>query len=58
MRLSPPTNVVFRISMLLAIFAFAVRYVPQVNTYVPIDSFWVAMTAFVLLALGCMLKGF
>lgn len=58
MRLTPPTKLTFMLSILIAIGAFLVKYVPVISTYVPVTSFWIAIAAFVLLALGNVLRGF
>ncbi len=58
MNLSAPTKLTFRIAVLVAILALVVQLVPQVAIYVPIPGFWLALAAFVLLALGNVLRGF
>ena len=58
MNLSAPTKLTFRISLLVAILALAVQLVPAVGQYVGIPGFWIALAAFVLLALGNVLRGF
>lgn len=57
MRLTPPTKLTFMLSLLLAIAAFVVKFIPVVSTYVPVTGFWIAMAAFVLLALGNFVRG-
>jgi hypothetical protein len=55
MRLSAPKQATFGISLVLAIIAlvaFLVR-IPNVSPY----AFWIAIIAYVVLALGCALKG-
>ncbi len=58
MQLSPPTKLTFRLSLLIAILALVVQFVPQVAIYVPIPGFYIALSAFLLLALGNVLRGF
>ena len=55
MSLSAPTQVVFIISLILAILAIAGLFVaiPVVTT----NAFWVAIAGYVVLMLGCLLKG-
>jgi hypothetical protein len=55
MRLSAPTQVIFLISLALAVFAlisFFVR-IPNVTPH----AFWIAIIAYVVLAVGCALRG-
>jgi len=58
MNLSAPTKLTFRLSLLIAILALVVQFVPQVAIYVPIRGFYIALAAFLLLALGNVLRGF
>jgi len=58
MNLSAPTKLTFRLSLIVAILALLVQFVPQVGIYVPIPGFWIALASFVLLALGNILRGF
>ncbi len=58
MNLSAPTKLTFNLSLLVAILALLVQFVPQISIYVPIPGFWIAMASFVLLALGNILRGF
>jgi hypothetical protein len=53
--LSAPTQVVFLISLVLAILAILGLYVriPFVSLY----AFWVMTIAYIVLAVGCLLKG-
>ena len=54
-RLSAPTRVIFLISLALAVFAliaFLVR-IPNVSPH----AFWIAIIAYVVLAVGCALRG-
>lgn len=53
--LSAPTQVVFLISLVLAILAILGLYVriPFVSLY----AFWVMTIAYIVLAVGCLMKG-
>ncbi len=53
--LSAPTQVVFLISLIIAIIALIGFFVaiPVVSAY----AFWIAIIAYVVLALGCVMKG-
>ena len=55
MQLSAPTQVVFIISLILAVLALIGYFVniPIVTQY----QFWVAIAGYVVLAAGCMMKG-
>jgi hypothetical protein len=58
MRLTPPTNFTFFISMLLAALAGVGQFVSMVSNYVPLSMFWVAIVAYIVLWLGNLLRGF
>lgn len=58
MRLTPPTNVTFTISMLLAVLAIVGQFVQMVSNYIPISMFWVAIVAYIVLFLGNIVRGF
>lgn len=58
MRLTPPTNFTFFISMLLAALAIVGQFVSMVSNYVPLSMFWVAIVAYIVLWLGNLLRGF
>jgi len=58
MRLTPPTNMTFLISMLLAALAIVGQFVSMVSNYVPLSMFWVAIVAYIVLWLGNLLRGF
>jgi hypothetical protein len=58
MRLTPPTNFTFFISMLLAALAVVGQFVSMVSNYVPLSMFWVAIVAYIVLWLGNLLRGF
>ncbi|HVX98969.1 MAG TPA: hypothetical protein VHA55_04170 [Pseudorhodoplanes sp.] len=54
-RLNAPTEVLFIVSIAIAAFAVIAELVriPNVSAY----SFWIGILSFVVLALGCVLKG-
>jgi uncharacterized membrane protein HdeD (DUF308 family) len=54
MMLSPPKQIVFYISVLLAVVGVIAFFVPAIEAY----SFWVLLVGYVLLALGNAVKGF
>jgi hypothetical protein len=54
-RLSAPTQVVFLISLILAIIALVGVFV--VIPFVSLYAFWIAIIAYIVLALGCVMKG-
>lgn len=58
MRLTPPTNITFFISMLLAILSIAGQFVSMVSNYIPISMFWVSIVAYIVLWLGNLVRGF
>jgi hypothetical protein len=55
MNLSAPSQVIFLISLVLAILAVvgALVVIPYVTAY----AFWIAIIAYVALAAGCLMKG-
>lgn len=55
MNLSPPTTAVFVISLILAVLAIIGTFVPipLISTY----AFWVAIIAYVMLAVGNLFRG-
>jgi hypothetical protein len=55
MQLSAPTQVVFIISLILAVLALIGYFVaiPFVTAY----AFWLAIIGYVVLAAGCLMKG-
>lgn len=55
MHLSAPTQLVFIIALVIA--ALALLMAIDVVAFVPFDSVWVALVAFVVLAAGNLLKG-
>lgn len=54
MKLSPPTQVVFGISVVIAIIALMSTFVriPEVTP----NAFWVLFVAYVVLAIGCLFR--
>jgi hypothetical protein len=56
MRLNAPTQMVFLISLILAVLALIGYFVPAVP-YLHTYEFWLAIVAYVVLAAACVLKG-
>ena len=58
MRLSPPTLLLFLISLIFAVLAMVTKlgYVP-VPRYVPHQEYWLAITAYMVLAVGVIFRG-
>jgi len=57
LRLTPPTNLTFSISVILAAVAVAGQVIPQISGYLPISMFWLGMIAFLVLMLGNLIRG-
>lgn len=57
MRLTPPTNSTFFLSLLIAIFAVAMPYVPSLASHIPLDKFYVCLIAYAILMAGNVVKG-
>jgi hypothetical protein len=55
MNLSPPTTVVFIISLILAALAVIGKFVPI--PFISDQGFWVAVIAYVILAVGNLFRG-
>jgi len=55
MNLSAPTMWVFLIALVIAIIALLIYL--GVITFIPIAAFWVMTLAYVVLAIGCLIKG-
>ena len=55
MRLSAPTQIVFLISVVVAVVGLLMAL--GVLAMIPIASVWVMTLAYVILAAGCLLKG-
>jgi hypothetical protein len=58
MRLSPPTLLLFMISLVLAVIAMVTKlgYVP-VPRYIPHQEYWLAITAYMVLTVGVLFRG-
>jgi len=56
MSLSPPTTVVFVVSIILAVLAIIGACVPI--PFISEHGFWVAIVAYVILAIGNIFRGF
>ena len=58
MRLSPPTLLLFLISLVFAVVAMVTKlgYVP-VPRYLPHQEYWLAITAYMVLTVGVMFRG-
>ncbi len=56
MSLSPPTTVVFVISIILALLAIIGNYVAI--PFISDNGFWVAIIAYIILACGNIFRGF
>ncbi len=55
MHLSPPTQIVFIISLVIALFGILVA--ANVLTGIPIASVWIMTIAYAVLAGGCLIRG-
>ena len=55
MNLSAPTQLIFIVAMVIAIVAL-LRFV-NVIAFIPNSSFWVMTLAYVVLAVGCLIRG-
>lgn len=58
MRLNPPTIVIFLISLVLAVLALVTKlgFVP-VPRYLPHQEYWLAITAYLVLMMGNIVRG-
>jgi hypothetical protein len=58
MRLNPPTLVIFLISFVLAVLALVTKlgFIP-IPRYLPHQEFWLAITAYVTLMVGNLVRG-
>ena len=56
MRLNAPTQMVFLISLVLAVLAVIGYFVPSIP-YLHTYEFWLAIAAYVVLAAACVMKG-
>jgi hypothetical protein len=57
LRLTPPTVTTFVISVILAVVALAAHYSHQISGHIPINTFWLAVIAYVVLFLGNVIRG-
>ena len=55
MNLSAPTQLIFIVALVIAIVALLMFV--NVIAFIPISSFWVMTLAFVVLAVGCLIRG-
>jgi hypothetical protein len=55
MKLSAPTQIVFIISLIIAVIGLLIAL--NVLAMIPIASVWVMLIAYIVLAAGCLLKG-
>jgi hypothetical protein len=58
MNLTPPTNMTFFISMLMAVIAIVGQFISMISNYIPISMFWLAIIAYIVLFLGNVIRGF
>jgi len=58
MRLNPPTIIIFLISLVLAALALVTKmgFVP-IPRYIPHQEYWLAMTAYLVLMVGNLVRG-
>ena len=58
MRLNPPTIVIFLISLVLAALALVTKmgFVP-IPRYIPHQEYWLAITAYLVLMVGNLVRG-
>jgi hypothetical protein len=54
-RLNAPTQILFFVSLAVAVFALIARLYPIPN--VSIHAFWIGIIAYIVLAIGCTVKG-
>lgn len=58
MRLNPPTIVIFLISLTLAVLALITKVgIVPIPRYLPHQEFWLAITAYVTLMIGNLVRG-
>ena len=58
MRLNPPTVFIFLISLLLATLAIiAQQGLLTIPSFIPTQNFWLAISAYVILAIGNLVRG-
>jgi hypothetical protein len=58
-RLTPPSNLVFFISLVLAVLAVVSEFfkIPSIGPWVGTHRFWIVTAAYALLAAGVLLRG-
>ena len=58
MRLNPPTVFIFLISLLLATIAIISQQgIMSIPSFIPEQNFWLATSAYVILAIGNLVRG-
>jgi len=58
MRLNPPTIVIFLISLVLAVLALVTKLgFVEVPRYLPHQEYWLAITAYLVLMTGTVVRG-
>jgi hypothetical protein len=58
MRFNPPTIIIFSLSFALAALAVLTKIgIVPIPRYLPHQEFWLAITAYFVLMLGCVFKG-
>ncbi len=57
MQLTPPTSTTFFLSLILAIFAVALPYIPGLAGHIPLDKFYIAVIAYLILLVGNLVRG-
>ncbi len=58
MRLNPPTIVIFLISLVLAVLALIMKLgIVHVPLYLPHQDFWLAISAYLILMAGTLVRG-
>jgi hypothetical protein len=55
MNLSAPTQIVFIISLVIAILGLLAAF--GVLAFIPIPAVWIALIAYIVLAGGCLMRG-
>lgn len=58
-RLTPPSNLVFLVSLVLAVLAVVSEFVkiPSIGPYIAAHKFWIMTAAYALLTAGVLLRG-
>jgi hypothetical protein len=57
-RLTPPTNSTFLISLIIFLVGAVAHFVPQVAANIPLSgSWWAPAAAYILLAIGVLVRG-